>query len=148
MKRFQFTLQSVYEYKQTVEKTQKAELSRAEAILLELREQERRLEEDFQRNRVRREEALEKRVDVISELEKYDAYFRYISEAKKELATKIFNAEDVRDRCRERLVTTMKELKIYAKLRDEQYSQYLKDVAAEEEKEISDIVSFSAADAG
>ena len=38
MKRFVFTLQALLNYKETVEKTQKAELSRAQQILRELME--------------------------------------------------------------------------------------------------------------
>ena len=145
MKKFAFSLQSVYEYKQTVEKTQKAELSRAEAALRLLREQERALDEAFERNREERDEILTKRFDVVSELEKYDAFFRRLREEKEELLIKIQHAENVKARCQENLIITMKELKTYTKLRDEQYQQYLKAVAAEEEKEIGDIVSFSVA---
>lgn len=144
MKKFQFTLQSIYEYKQTVEKSQKADLSRAEAVLRELREKERELDEAFRRNSDLRDAVLKENTGVIGELEKFDAFFRYIHEVKKELSVKIFNAEDVKSRCQERLIATMLELKTYKKLRDEQYAQYLKDTAAEEEKEMSDRVSFSA----
>lgn len=143
MKKFVFSLQSVYEYKQTLEKTQKAELSRAENVLRELRQREHELEQDFERNRSLREEALTKVTGVLSELEKFDAYFRYLHGVKKELAEKILRAEEVKARCQAQLIATMKELKIYTKLKDEQYARYLKEVAAEEEKEISDIVSFS-----
>lgn len=143
MKKFNFTLQSVFEYKQTVEKTQKAELSRAEEVLRELRERERLLDEAFERNRLLREEALLQSTGVIDALEKFDAFFRHLREEKKALSIKIFDAEDVKARCQAKLIATMKELKVYKKLREEQYARYLREVAAEEEKEIGDIVSFS-----
>lgn len=145
MKRFKFTLQSVYDYKLTVEKTQKADLKRAEAILQELRDYERKLELAFVRNSEVRSAALEKRFGVVEELERCDAYFRFLSEEKEILAEKIVKAEEEKQRCQERLIATMKELKTFVKLRNEQYQRYLKEVAAEEEKEISDIVSFKAA---
>lgn len=144
MKKFKFTLESIYEYKQTVEKTQKADLSNAEAALRALREKERELDESFERNTLLREEALQQRFGVLDELDKFDAFFRHIREEKEALAVKIFDAEDYRARCQEKLMATMRELKTYTKLREEQYKQYLKDVEAEEEKEISDRVSFSA----
>lgn len=144
MKKFQFTLQSVYEYKQTVEKNQKADLNRAETLLRELREKERVLDETFERSCVERDAVLEKRVDIVSNLEKYDAFFRRLREEKESLAVKIINAEEVKARCQAALVATMKELKTYKKLRDEQYERYLKEVESEEEKAIGDIVSFSA----
>jgi len=37
----------------------------------------------------------------------------------------------------------MKEIKTYLKLRDEQYQAYLKEVQAEEAKEMDDLVSFN-----
>ena len=37
----------------------------------------------------------------------------------------------------------MRELKTYNKLRAEQYQEYMKEVQAEEEKEIGDLVSFN-----
>ncbi|MCL1829497.1 MAG: flagellar FliJ family protein [Oscillospiraceae bacterium] len=143
MKKFVFSLKAVYKYKLTVEKMQKADLSRAEHALRELREKERLLNEDFARAGSERDEVLKRHTDIIEELEEYDRYFRYLREAKKELAAKIVRAENIRDMCRVKLLATMKELKTYRKLREEQYRQYLKDVATEEEKEMGDLVSFA-----
>lgn len=143
MKKFAFSLQSVFGYKQTLEKTQKADLSRAEAELRALMDQDRLLDEAFERNNAEREAALCGRLGVVGELEKYDVYFRRIREEKEELAIRILKAEQVRTRCQELLIVTMKEIKTYTKLKDEQYKQYLKEVADEEEKEMSDRVSFT-----
>lgn len=143
MKKFVFTLKTVYEYKQTVEKMQKADLSKAEALLRELRDEERRLDEAFERNKQSLERALESNTDVVEALERHDAYFRYLRDAIVELREKIAKAEEARDKCRELLIVTMKELKAYEKLKEAQYARYLKELAAEEEKSISDIVSFN-----
>ena len=143
MKKFAFSLQAVYKYKLTVEKIQKADLSRAESVLRELRDRERRLNEDFARNSAERDAVLSEHTDVIGKLEEYDRYFRYIREAKEQLAIEIEKAERVRDMCRIKLFATMKELKTYKKLKEEQYRQFLKDLASEEEKDIGDLVSFS-----
>ena len=143
MKKFAFSLQAVYKYKLTVEKMQKADLSRAENVLRELRERERRLNEDFAAAAAGRDAALSEHTDVIARLEEYDRYFRYIREAKEQLALEIEKAERVRDMCRIKLLATMKELKTYKKLKEEQYRQFLKELASEEEKNIGDLVSFS-----
>ena len=148
MKKFEFSLQSVFEYKQTVEKDQKAELSRAEAVLRELREREQALDEAFRRNSEEQDAVLERGVDIVSELEKFAAFFRHVREEKEILRVKIENAEEVKARCQARLIVTMRELKTYRKLRDEQYARYLKDVETEEEKEMNDHVSFTSATAG
>ena len=143
MKKFAFTLQTVYDYKLTVEKTQKADLARANTILRELQEALSALEESFRRNSEARDDELARGECDVRRLEEYDAFFRRVHEDREDLKTKILAAEKERDRCRDLLIATMKELKAYVKLRDKQYEQYLKDVAAEEEKALGDIVSFS-----
>jgi flagellar export protein FliJ len=145
MKKFKFTLQSVFDYIQTVEKSQKADLNNAMALVRQLYEQMRMLDEAYERNLAAQREALKKNIGLPEELNKYDAYFRYIRDSKKELLIKIKKAEDERDRCRERLIATRKQINTYAKLRDEQYMLYLKEQRSEEEKEIGDLISFNEA---
>ena len=145
MKRFLFTLQTVYDYKLTVEKTQKAELAAAEALLRELYAEDKRLDDVFAYNSVARETELREKTADAQSLAAYDAFFRHINEEKKKLAVKILNAEAAKLRCQEVLIITMKELKAYNKLHDKQYAEYLKEVAAEEEKSLGDIISFSVA---
>lgn len=142
MKKFTFSLQSVLDYAITLENTQKAELSRAQALLNKLLESLSQLEEAYTRNCRSQDEAVKRGVNLPEELGKHDFYFRYLREAKAELTTKIDVAEKERDKCRERLISTMKQIKVYSKLRQEQYIEYLHEVKLEEEKEISDIVSF------
>lgn len=142
MKKFSFSLQSVLDYATTLENTQKAELSQAQALINKLLESLRQLEEAYTRNCRSQEAAVKRGVNLPEELGKHDTYFRYLREEKSKLATKIATAEKERDKCRERLISTMKQIKVYSKLRQEQYAEYLHEVKLEEEKEISDIVSF------
>ncbi|MDR0951737.1 MAG: hypothetical protein LBM18_02325 [Oscillospiraceae bacterium] len=144
MKKFVFTLQALLNYKLTLERVQKADLSVAEAALRALLEEDRRLDEAFEESTRSLEKALESGYAVIERLREHDAYFIYIREEKERLSVEIEKAEAERDRLREILVRTMKEIKTYNKLRREQYERYLKEVAAEEEKAISDLVSFRA----
>lgn len=145
MKKFSFSLQAVFNYKLTVEKTQKAELAKADAVLRELQAQLERLEESFLRNcEARERELLEKTADA-QRLTAYDAYFRRVREERLKLNEKIRNAEAAKLRCQEALILTMKELKTYRKLREKQYQEYLKEVAADEEKTLSDIISYNVA---
>ena len=82
-------------------------------------------------------------MDVVSTLAEHDAYFRYLRGAVIAVREKIVRAERVVSECQARLITTMRELKTYNKLRAEQYLEYLKEVQSEEEKEIGDLVSFN-----
>jgi len=148
MKRFKFTLQPLYNYKQTVEKLQKAELSKAQQALRELQAEERRLEQAYYDNEQSLERALRENVNVGVALSEHDAYFRYLRDALKEIRARIVQAEEIVYQCQQRLIVTMKELKTYVKLRDEQYERYRKEVQAEEDKEMGDLVSFKTINAG
>ena len=143
MKRFKFTLQPVFNYKQTVEKLQKAELKKAQQALRELLDEEQRLLRAYARNERSLEKALRENTDVATALTEHDAYFRYLRDALKELRERIIQAEEVVVECQNRLIGTMKEIKTYKKLRDEQFQAYLKEMLAEEDKEMGDIVSFN-----
>jgi len=143
MKKFKFTLQALYNYKLTVERLQKAELKRAQQALQELLDEEQRLLRAWADNERSLEEALFRNEDVASALSEHDAYFRFLREALIEVRELIVKAEEVVRQCQERLIITMKEIKTYLKLREEQYQQYLKEVQAEEAKEMDDLVSFN-----
>jgi hypothetical protein len=58
---------------------------------------------------------------------------------------KIAIAEAEKDQREAALIVTMRELKAYRRLRDEQYARHVKATRDEEEKEISDLVSHNAA---
>jgi len=143
MKKFKFTLQSLHNYKQTVEKMQKAELKKAQQALQELLDEEQRLLQAYAENERSLERALLENTDVASALSEHDAFFRYLRDALKELRERIVKAEKVVEKCQELLIITMKELKTYEKLREEQYQRYLSEIRAEEEKEMGDLVSFN-----
>jgi len=142
MKKFKFTLQALYNYKLTVEKLQKAELKRAQQALQLLLDEEQRLLRAWIENERSLEEALQKGENVGAALTEHDAYFRYLRDALIEIRKKIIRAEEVVRKCQDRLILTMKEIKTYLKLRDEQYEAWTKEVQMEEAKEIDDLVSF------
>jgi len=143
MKKFKFTLQALFNYKLTVEKMQKADLRKAQQALRELIDEEQRLLIAYAENERSLETALQLGEDVVAALAEHDAYFRFLRDALIEIRERIVLAEEVVLKCQERLIVTMKELKTYTKLRSEQYQQYKKEVQAEEDKEIGDLVSFN-----
>ena len=145
MKRFKFTIQSLLNYKETLERTQKAELRRAQQALRELLDEEQRLLRAYANNERSLERALRIGKNVGAALTEHDAYFRYLRDALTELRERIAKAEKVRDRCMEILVKTMREIKTYNKLKEEQFRAYLKEVKAEEDKAVDDLLSFKTA---
>jgi len=142
MKKFKYTLQPVYNYKLTVEKLQKAELRKAQQALQALLDEEQRLLQAWADNERSLEEALSSGEDITAALSEHDAYFRYLRDALIEIRKLIVRAEELVRRCQEQLILTMKEIKTYVKLRDEQYQAWMKEVQAEEAKEMDDLVSF------
>ena len=145
MKKFKFTLQPLFNYKQTIEKLQKAELRKAQQALRELLDEEERLLRAYADNERSLERALRENIDVAAALSEHDAYFRFLRDALKEIRERIIKQEEVVVQCQQKLIITMKELKTYTKLRNEQYQNYLKEVQAEEDKEMGDLVSFNTA---
>ncbi|NLL39501.1 MAG: flagellar export protein FliJ [Clostridiales bacterium] len=143
MKKFVFTLQYVLDYSIALEKTQKAELRKAQEALNKLLARLEELEEAYRQNCSSLTAAIERGINLPYEMSKHDDYFKYLRAAKAELMKKIEVAEKERDKCMEKLVSTMKRIKVYSKLRQEQYQAYLHEVKLEEEKEIGDIVSFN-----
>jgi len=142
MKKFKFTLQALYNYKLTVEKLQKVELKKAQQALQMLLDEEQRLIQAWADNERSLEEALRKGENVGAALTEHDAFFRYLRDALIEVRKRIVKAEEIVRQCQDRLILTMKEIKTYLKLRDEQYQAWMKEVQLEEAKEIDDLVSF------
>jgi len=142
MKKFKFTLEAVNKHKLTIEKLQKAELKRAQAIMQQLLDEENRFKNAWIQTGESLDKILRSGENAVAALAEHDAYFRYLREALIKVKGKIIKAQEVIDEIQERLILTMKELKTYDKLRDEQYQAYLKEVQIEEEKIIGDMVSF------
>jgi len=140
MKKFKFTLQALQNYKLTVEKLQRAELKRAQQVLRDFQNEEARLLGAWADNELSLEKALKSGLDVGGALSEHDAYFRFLRDELVEIREKIVEAEEVVLECQEKLMMTMKELKTYEKLRDEQYQVWLKEAQLEDAKEMDDIV--------
>ncbi|MCL2223266.1 MAG: flagellar export protein FliJ [Oscillospiraceae bacterium] len=142
MKKFKFTLQALYNYKLTVEKLQKAELAKAQQALQLLLNEEQRIIQAYADTERSLDEALQKGENIVAALTEHDAYFRFLRDSLVEVRKKIVRAEEVVRKCQEKLIITMRELKAYDKLRDEQYQTWKAEAQAEEAKNIDDLVSF------
>ena len=143
MKKFEFTLQPLFNYKQTIERLQKSELRKAQQVLRELQDEEQRLLQAYAENERSLEEALRRNENIVAALAEHDTYFRFLRDALNEIHERILKAEKIVAQCQERLITTMKELKTYRKLRTEQYHEYMREMQSEEEKNMGDLVSFT-----
>ncbi|MCL2425518.1 MAG: flagellar export protein FliJ [Oscillospiraceae bacterium] len=145
MKKFKFSLQVLQNYKLTVEKLQMAELKRAQQVLQDFQDEETRLLTAWDDNELSLEKALKSGHGVGAALSEHDAYFRFLRDELVAIREKIVKAEEFVVECQEKLMITVKELKTYEKLRDEQYQVWLKEAQLEDAKEMDDLVSFSVA---
>jgi flagellar export protein FliJ len=143
MKKFVFSLEPVNRYKLTVEKLQRAELKNAQEALKVLLLEDETLVNAFARGRESLLKLLSGGAPDVNEFVAYDRFFEGVRDARDRLAPRIRRAEDEAEACTTRLITTMKELKVYKKLRDTQYQAYMKESEAEDEKAVDDLLSFN-----
>ena len=144
MKKFVFRLEPLVRVKKTAEKQQKAALASAQEVYRDL---ERRRDEIVnQAARVNSEFQKELSSGINGLMLMY--YGQFFEDSKKAIDRKeqeMVYANIRVEECREALVQTMRELKTYKKLHDAQYAEYLKEVQAEIDKEIGDLISYKAA---
>jgi len=133
MKKFVFRLATVYKYKQTVEKTQKAELANARAALNALYEERDRLEYL----------ALHVYDDAktVDDFMYCGRWLENLTHEQAKVRVKITKAEHYVEECQNRLIQTMKELQAYEKLRAEQYAAWQAEYDAAERAELEDYIS-------
>jgi flagellar export protein FliJ len=142
MKKFKFSLQSVDKYKRTVEKLQMGELRRAREVMRELEERRDAFTRELETTEARRAEELDRGL-AAEEFVAYDRYFYRLRSARTALAPRIARAaREVTER-EAALVRTKNELKAYAKLRDEELSEWKGEAAAEDALVIGEYVSFN-----
>jgi flagellar FliJ protein len=135
MKKFQFRLATVQKYKQTLEKEQKAELATAMNALRELEARLSHLEAAIALGY--------KGAATVSDLEHHAAWLERLRDERKALLPLISAAQDRVEQCRERLIQTMKELKTYQKLRDEQYAEWQRESTVAERSELEDYIAVT-----
>lgn len=144
MKKFTFTLQTLYGLKQSLERQERNELGRLTARLNELEAGETAL-------LARRAQAGQEFAARIAQgmtaadTTVHTSYQRALREQIAEQRAKIRQAREDVDGCRARLLEAMREVHMLEKLRERQYEQYLKDLQAEESAAINDFVSFTVA---
>ena len=141
MKKFIFTLEAVAKYKDTVEKKQKAELSRVMALLNALYQEQDHIWQSIADTAASLTRALEEQRDVVKELERHDHYQIYLRECLDDIKQRITAAEKEKKRIQALLTVTMKEIKSLERLRAEQYRAYLEEVRKEENIVLLDLIS-------
>lgn len=144
MKKFTFTLQTLYDVTISEEKQLKLKMKKIEERLTALLNGQRELERRFSDSKTRASKEMLSGV-TSDRLNQYSRYFEYLTEAMRAQQKKIQQAESERARCLQEQITIKKKLRTYEKLRKAQYDSYLQELKLEAEKEIGDIVSYQTA---
>ncbi len=144
MKKFVFTLQTVYDMALSTEKQQKLQIKRLEDRLRQLNEELSRMKEQYLDVKERCAKEMERGM-ASEELAQYSLYFESLINRMIEHREQIARAEQEKEIWVQRRIQTRKEIQTYDKLRETQYEEYLHEVKREEEKEIGDLVSFQVA---
>jgi flagellar export protein FliJ len=144
MKKFVFTLQSVYDIALSNEKQQKNLLRRIEERLLALRAA---LDRMFEQKKEARAQCA-KDVDVGTDANRMAQYARYFEslddriEAQKKAVAMI---EKEREKVVDALVKIRQEIKSLENLQEKQLEEYRTEVKREEEQAIGDVVTYQVA---
>jgi flagellar export protein FliJ len=110
--------------------------------LRELYRRDGELAEAFESSRQTRAAELRGGAADAEQLMRYDRFFTDVRSARAELAAEIEHMTAEVGKREAALLATMRELKVYKKLRERQYTEYMTQMRAEDEKNVGDIVSF------
>lgn len=144
MKKFKFTLQSVYELSLSTEKQQQIQIKKLEDTLARLRYELEELKVAYLDGKDRLAEEMKKGLSS-DKLSQYNVYFENLINTMISKKESILRVEEEREKWIQKIIETRKEIKTMEKLRDAQYEAYLFEERQESEKEIGDIVSFNVA---
>ena len=147
MKKFVFSLNSLFELKKTLKDKIRAEYAAAEAVLDKAVKEKEMLDRTFSEKNEEYEAKLKKGM-IVSDIQSYVNFFEELQELIREALLKIIRAQKVADEKRDELVSIFKEIEVLKKLKQKQYQEYLKEEEKKEKNVLDDIMSFNITDAG
>ncbi len=147
MKKFVFSLNSLYELKKTLKDKIRAEYAAAEAALDKAVKEKELLDRAFAEKNEEYEAKIKKGM-IVSDIQSYVNFFEELQEQIRAALQEIVRAQKAADEKREELVEVFKEIEVLKKLRHKQYQEYLKEEDKKEKSVLDDIMSFNITDTG
>lgn len=141
MRKFTFTLQSVYDIALEVEKQRKLEMQRIEE---KLRRIIRELTDTIAAHSNAKHDCLRevaKGTDA-QKLLQYEQYSERLQATIRVLEDNKAKTEREKEKCLQAQIENRREIKTLEKLREKQYEEYMLELRKEEEKEIGDLVAY------
>lgn len=141
MARFQFPMQNILEMKEKLEEQAKNEYGQANArLLLE--------QENLEKVKKRQEEAEQRLKQVlyetlsVTEIRKREDAVEIIKTYVKQQLLIVKRCEKEVEAAREKLTEAMKERKIFEKLREKAFEEFMKEEGRREQKEVDELMSY------
>jgi flagellar FliJ protein len=141
MRGFKFRLQSVLEYKETVERSKQEECGK---IKKELDEEEAKLKaliNHKEKLNSERNNILEK--TTINNLQAYNNFMSTVANKLKNQEKNVDNKKEELNKARAKLIEAVREVKAIEKLKDKKYQEYNYTVKKDEEKQIDQLINFN-----
>lgn len=141
MAKFKFKFQSILNVKKQIEDNLKNMLGKA---LTELQKRIRALcaLEDEKEVLIEKINAESEKGITVYKLRKYNSYLSYLNGKIDIQKEKVNEQQKVVDKYREELVKAMQERKMFEKLKEKQYEEYLHQEAYEEQRAVDEVVSY------
>lgn len=144
MKKFKFRLQSVMNVKVALEKQKRMEMEKAAAYLEKCIQTVLTMEQEHKDLSAKFHEEAAQGMHA-PRMYAYSAYFEDLKHRTDIERMRALRANQELQAARQALVEAMREVKIYEKLREKQYEEYLVEAARENDKVIDDFMSFKTA---
>ncbi len=141
MKRFAFTLQSVYDIALATEKQLKLDMQKIE-------DRRKRIQKELDDTKSALSDAKQKAMQEMhagvgaDRLVQYERYFDKLTAMIAVLKESKAKVEREKEKCLQAQIENRKEIKTLEKLREKQYEEYLLELRREEEKAIGDLVAY------
>jgi flagellar protein FliJ len=143
MKRFEFSLQPLYDMQENYEKKYKMQMSEIEEELRKRINDLDTLNGNFDKMKNEYCKAMTRGVQA-SRVKEYGDFFERLKAVIGLIEEKIAFLENEKEKCLQKLIQVRKEKKLLDKLRENKYEEYRDEVKKEQDKRIDDLVSFKA----
>jgi|AGTN01.2.fsa_nt_gi flagellar export protein FliJ len=141
MKQFVFTLQSLYDMQENMEKQIKMQMSVIEAEMVQRLNEMEALNTSFNNAQGEYCNAMAGGVSAVR-IKNYGRFFERLRALMMLQQGKINQLEIEKEKCLQRLVHVRREKMLLDKVREEQYSEYMSDIKKRQAKMIDDFVSY------
>lgn len=146
MKKFKFSLLPLLKTRRVFKKQKEAEFALSCAELERLLSEKKRLEDELEARGAEYALAVA-RTMTARRLLWYSNYFEYMRQEIAGMAPTVKAAEEKKEALRNELVALVREVETLEKLEREQYRDYLREAAKDEEKVLGDLMNYDSASA-